>query len=659
MLGVSLLRSLFLVPLRHGLGRLRRLRRRRRHLRELRLVLLEAGGERRRGELRRERVEAEHDREQVHGRLAHERGLVPEAPDGEVRHHQPVRQGHRLLLRHRSPGLQHARARERRHVVHAFDEEVQEALLRAEQGRGGIGRGPVAFFRQRTGGGVRADQVAEHGDKRRTQRVRLAVQVREQQRDVGHGGLGHALRELGDENAHGADALGVRELLALVLRGIHGRHLAQQRGGEARVLEAVRGDRRALRDGAGKVLVLVQQVHERGGDVLQLAPLERTRAEHAERRVFGDLAAQRGLRLEGQAPELGEQPEERLRGLPRAKQVPQVSVEHARHDVHDALALLFPLPLHQGGALGLLRRLLVRLAGTGRGRRGGHAGGRARLGVGDVGDVVHEARVRFERLAMRRDDVGGVRGVARAGGEQGGDGGGEHGEVAAERVGDADAADGLERGEVARARVRAVEHILLQHAQRVVLAQIVRRLLDEIVRLGVAHAGDVDVRLGTERALALRGLEVRELEGDVELHRAWGRGKATRRIEGGTSAPRETSKARRCRRRAPPVRGGDTGDVARARTAWSFVGRGALRVSARRGRARCGEKCVRGHRRASLPTRHEATTAFGFVPPAVLPFARMYHMVRLFALGPFRYFGASFCARPTAARDADFSYARS
>ena len=119
---------------------------------------------------------------------------------------------------------------------------------------------------------------------------------------------------------------------------------------------------------------------------------------------------------------------------------------------------------------------------------------------------------------MGRQRLCGGVGVAGARGEEGRDRGGEHGEVAAQAVGETDAADGLERGEVADARVRLVEDVLLEDAEGVVLAEVVRDALHQVVGLAVAHARDVDALAGGQRTLVLGVLELREGEGDVELH---------------------------------------------------------------------------------------------------------------------------------------------
>ena len=93
----------------------------------------------------------------------------------------------------------------------------------------------------------------------------------------------------------------------------------------------------------------------------------------------------------------------------------------------------------------------------------------------------------------------------------------EHGEVAAEGVAEADARDGGERVEVADADVGAVEDVLLHDARRVVVAQVVREPLDELVRLGVPHGAHVLDIPREERAVSRGGgLEVGQREGDIE-----------------------------------------------------------------------------------------------------------------------------------------------
>ena len=237
-----------------------------------------------------------------------------------------MRERHGLLLSHERPGLQDPRAGKRAHVVHAIDEQVQESLLGAKQRRVGVGRGPVLVPVEGSGGGAGAREVPEDGDKRGPQRVRLAVQVRQEERDVRHRRLWHALGELGDEHPDASHTHGVGELLALVLCGIDGANLAEQGCREARILVAIGGGGGALGDRAGEVLVLVEEVHKGRGDVLELAPLERARAEHIERGGFGHLASQRRLRFHRGARERGEHGEESLGGLPGPEEVPEVDV---------------------------------------------------------------------------------------------------------------------------------------------------------------------------------------------------------------------------------------------------------------------------------------------------------------------------------------------
>ena len=132
--------------------------------------------------------------------------------------------------------------------------------------------------------------------------------------------------------------------------------------------------------------------------------------------------------------------------------------------------------------------------------------------------MVDEGAVALERLAVGRDGVGAV--GARARREHGVRRGREHGQVAAERVAEADARDGGEPVEVADADVGAVEDVLLHDARRVVVAQVVREPLDELVRLGVPHGAHVLDILREERAVPRGGgLEVGQREGDIELHR--------------------------------------------------------------------------------------------------------------------------------------------
>jgi hypothetical protein len=102
------------------------------HGRELGLVLGQGIGKRGGGKRRGERVEAQHGGQEVHRGFAHERSLIAEPPDAQVRDDEPVRQRNRLLLRHRGPRLEHPGASEGADVVSAVHEEVKEALLGAE-----------------------------------------------------------------------------------------------------------------------------------------------------------------------------------------------------------------------------------------------------------------------------------------------------------------------------------------------------------------------------------------------------------------------------------------------------------------------------------------------------------------------------------------------
>ena len=153
--------------------------------------------------------------------------------------------------------------------------------------------------------------------------------------------------------------------------------------------------------------------------------------------------------------------------------------------------------------------------------------------------MVDEGAVALERLAVGRDGVGAV--GARARREHGVRRGREHGEVAAERVAEADARDGGEPVEVADADVGAVEDVLLHDARRVVVAQVVREPLDELVRLGVPHGAHVLDIPREERAVPRGGgLEVGQREGDIELHRddavAIHAGRVCLRVRGGEVA---------------------------------------------------------------------------------------------------------------------------
>ena len=138
-------------------------------------------------------------------------------------------------------------------------------------------------------------------------------------------------------------------------------------------------------------------MNQRCGYLLELAPLERTRAHHFKRRALRHFALQRRGIFEQHRPETHKQPQEVLLGLLRTEYLPQIDVQGTSHDVHDALTLFVPRPLRQ---LCLIRLLLLPL-GARRGLlRARHRGALLRFFFAHLAHVEYKRCVRLQRLSI-------------------------------------------------------------------------------------------------------------------------------------------------------------------------------------------------------------------------------------------------------------------
>lgn len=97
----------------------------------------------------------------------------------------------------------------------------------------------------------------------------------------------------------------------------------------------------------------------------------------------------------------------------------------------------------------------------------------------------------------------------------------QHAEVRPEALHDVELAGRGEAGEAADQRVHAVEHVLLLHAEQLLVGEIERQAFDEFLDFGGAERGDVDGALRVEAVVLgvlFESLEVRrEDEGRSHL----------------------------------------------------------------------------------------------------------------------------------------------